>query len=251
MSGLECRDDQGAASHRARTMSLCLVVVASQALVPAVTGCGGRETTASRSAAAFDQQQGKGGDEAGQRGHVATARKPASPASVMTQEHAGHEGHDTGPATPGAPSRAGAHTSHSSPTHAAPSSDPHAGHRAASPAPRQPVTDAAADPHSGHAGLSKGAGAPEPASAIATPGQAGATLRPDPLDVPAATSMAEAARAEQVLEGGHHMNHGVYTHLDAGRASTPTPGTHHDHQHPRAVPTSPSPRPSPSPKDNR
>jgi len=53
------------------------------------------------------------------------------------------------------------------------------------------------------------------------------TLRPDALDAPAATSLAEAERAAELAKrmGGHHgMSHGTpYSHQDAGREQQASP----------------------------
>jgi hypothetical protein len=56
-------------------------------------------------------------------------------------------------------------------------------------------------------------------------------LQPDALDAPAPVAAAEAERAARVIGEMHHMDHGSYSHVDAGRAK----------------PASPSPRPSPAP----
>jgi hypothetical protein len=71
------------------------------------------------------------------------------------------------------------------------------------------------------------------ASPAAAPAQASplAMLQPDAFDAPAPVAAAEAERVGRVLADLHHMDHGSYVHLDAGRA--------------QAAP--PSPRPSASP----
>ena len=54
-------------------------------------------------------------------------------------------------------------------------------------------------------------------------------LQPDALDAAAPTSVEDAARAaamaEQMAAHAHHMNHGSYSHVDAGRvpATSPVP----------------------------
>jgi hypothetical protein len=83
------------------------------------------------------------------------------------------------------------------------------------------------DPHAGHHGMPVPSQAPPSAS---EPARAPAeTLRPDALDAPAATSVAEAARAQP----SHHMNHGTYVHQDVGREPQPTPSptSHEEHKH--------------------
>jgi predicted RNA-binding Zn-ribbon protein involved in translation (DUF1610 family) len=76
-----------------------------------------------------------------------------------------------------------------------------------------------------------------PASSVSVPtAQPAATLRPDALDAPAATSVADAQRSEEIAAemkgaaGGHggHEGHGghaagtggTYVHVDAGREMT-------------------------------
>jgi hypothetical protein len=90
------------------------------------------------------------------------------------------------------------------------------------------------------------------ASPAAAPAQASppAVLQPDALDAPAAVAAAEAARATRVLGEMHHMDHGAYVHVDAGRGGAPVapPAAQHGHH---AKPASPSPRPSPSPAHHR
>jgi hypothetical protein len=92
---------------------------------------------------------------------------------------------------------------------------------------------------------SKSARAPQPA----------ATLKPDALDEPAATSVNDALRAAALAAGGHTMPHGTYTHRDAGRTGVmptrapgpppnPSPAADPHHMH-RSMP---SPKPSPSPR---
>ena len=58
-------------------------------------------------------------------------------------------------------------------------------------------------------------------------GRPPSTLRPDALDAPAATSLAEAERAAELAKGmaGHHgMTHGTpYSHQDAGREQQASP----------------------------
>jgi hypothetical protein len=107
----------------------------------------------------------------------------------------------------------------------------------------QPRTDPHAGmDHSKMPGMSHdmpmSAPSPEPLSATASPGQPAATLRPDPVDQPAPTSVADAGRsaamAAEMSGGGHGMSHGTYQHLDAGRDIE-----------------APSPKPSPQVKEHR
>jgi Heavy metal binding domain len=104
-----------------------------------------------------------------------------------------------------------------------------------------------------HAGMdhSRSHAAPE----AVQPGQPAATLRPDALDAPAATSVTDAQRSAEMaaeMTGGGHEGHGghgghgtgTYTHVDAGRGPgagegsedhVPGAGTH---QHGPATPPS-------------
>jgi hypothetical protein len=84
------------------------------------------------------------------------------------------------------------------------------------------------DPHAGHHGMQHAPPAPPP-SANAPAGAPAATLKQDTLDAPAATSVAEAARAQP----SHHMSHGTYVHQDVGREPqpTPSPASHEEHKH--------------------
>lgn len=106
-----------------------------------------------------------------------------------------------------------------------------------------------------HSGVAMGGMDPaEPAPVAASPGQPAATLRPDALDAPAATSVADAQRSAEMAEEmggmggmGSHGGHGAgtYRQVDAGRGpgayqgSEPqTPGAG-PHQH--SGPATPTP----------
>ena len=117
--------------------------------------------------------------------------------------------------------------------------------------------------HSNMPGMSMAPPVPEPAAAIAQPGQPAATLRPGDLDGPAPTSVREAARsaemAQSMASGGHGMAHGTYSQTDAGRddvapsggSMSPAHGGHAPGTPPAADPHQmhavPVPRPTPSP----
>ena len=98
-----------------------------------------------------------------------------------------------------------------------------------------------------HSGMAMGGMDPtEPVAVAASPGQPVATLRPDALDAPAATSAADAQRSAEMAQemaggmtGGGHGGHGAgtYRQVDAGRGpgahqglEPPTPGAG-PHQH--------------------
>lgn len=84
---------------------------------------------------------------------------------------------------------------------------------------------------------------PEPVAVAAPPGQPAMTLRPDPLDAPAPTSVEDAQRSAEMSEEmkgmGDHGGHGggTYRQVDAGRGpgayegsepQTPAEPHHHD-----------------------
>ncbi|HET9226454.1 MAG TPA: heavy metal-binding domain-containing protein [Thermoanaerobaculia bacterium] len=227
-------------------------------------GCGGEPSVASKSAAAFQEAQKEGttfegaGHDHG-AGHDQEAHG-AEPAPAQGGEHhhgtapeADHSamGHGGGhPAEEHAtPSAGNEHTGHSQPAaqgheghnqpaqqSAAPRDD-HAGHsQPAAPGHDHGAAHTAApgQVHAGHA----------PSSPVAElPGEPASILRPDVLDAPAATSVRDAQRAEEMNQAmsGAHGGHGAgtYRHVDAGRGpeayegSEPqTPGAgpqHHDH----------------------
>lgn len=151
------------------------------------------------------------------------ARARADQEPATTDPHASHgaqEGHDAhgahaGHADQAAPSEPADHTDHSA--HADPSA--HAGH---------------------------GTEAPAPAAEVPSPGQPAGTLRPDALDAPAATSVADAQRSVEMSagmagggghegHGGHggHGAHGVarYRHVDVGRGPEATEAADESHDH--------------------
>jgi hypothetical protein len=67
-------------------------------------------------------------------------------------------------------------------------------------------------------------------------GEPAKTLRPDELDAPAATSVEDARKAEEMADMGTHAGHGgTYVHADAGRASAPQPHHHHEQEEAAAV----------------
>lgn len=227
-------------------------------LLAIVVGCTGNQTTASRSAAAYDEARRQGipiethGAEHGGHG----AAKPAHDAADVpgmdhhtapeeraerAAAHQRHGAHD-GPQVQGPPSH-GEHTA-TPRTKRDMSGEAHAGHEATGA-----HTPAEGVDHSGTAGMAM-APRPEPKLAAAEPGDPAATLQPDDIDRPAPTSLEEAARSQAMnagmAAGGHGMGHGTYKHIDAGRegAASPEGGGHQHHQ-------TPEPRPSPSPGQQR
>jgi hypothetical protein len=201
--------------------------------------CGGRESTASRSAAAYEEAQRKGkpvekGEHSGNAGaeHAAASRpkadgEPRPVAAIEGHAHGG-AGHAThAPAS-----------DHARMGHAAPTTHSQAGHGAHPPAAEQPRSNESAHAAMGH-GAPSAPPAPEPAAASALPGQPAATLTSDAVDGPAPASLREALRAAEVFKttGGHAMHHGTpYRQTDAGRdgappaSPAPKPSPHHHHE---------------------
>ena len=221
-------------------------------------GCGGEPSDASKSAAALEEAQkeektpeGAGHDHGAGHGH--DAHGAAEPAPAPGGEHGEHHhgtapkktdhsamGHGGGhPAKEHATAQHGGHAApsagHEHTGHSQPAAQGHDGHNQPAPQPAAP-----GHAHAGHAASSPVAELPaEPAS----------ILRPDTLDAPAATSVADAQRSAEMNQamsgagGGHggHGSHGAatYRHVDAGRGpdahegSEPqTPGAgHENHDH--------------------
>ena len=217
-----------------------------------LVGCGDEPSVASKSAAAFQeaQKEGKTFDGAGHEngaGHGHDAHGAAEPAPAQGSEHhhgtapeadhsamghgGGHpaEGHATAQhGGHAAPSTGHEHTGHSQLA----GQGGHAGHNQPAPQPSAPRDD-----HAGHSA----SGGETPSRPVADlPAQPASILRPDPLDAPAATSVRDAQRAEEMNQAmsGAHGGHGTstYRHVDAGRGpdahegSEPqTPGAGHEH----------------------
>ena len=212
----------------------------------ALAACGGHQTTASKSAAAFDAAVQKGeipAAGAAHGGHGRAAHADSSPAasdnnasSMAGMDHSRMPGMET--ASRARP-KAGAGSSMAGVDHSA--------------MPGMDHTNMAAPP-----AMKMAPPAPEPPAAPAKPGPTAATLRPNELDQPPVTSLREAARAAAIAQEmagpGHGMTHGTYRQIDAGRDDvTPTSGPQHErHQAPSTDPQQmhsmpPSPRPTPSP----
>jgi hypothetical protein len=210
--------------------------------------CGRQETTASRSAAAYDEAQRKGtplDKGAGHGGHAVPAGEKQAEA-VPADSHAQH-------GAPAASSNAATHSDHSRMPgmdhRPKPGSGGHGPHVAtgvqdSDKAGMQHSKPAATD----HAAMGHGTPpppSPEAAVASAQAGQPAATLKADDIDAPAATSLREAERASALAREmpGGHMQHGTpYKQLDAGRGDDPKPA-----EDPHAMHRPPAPRPSPSP----
>lgn len=255
-----------------------LALVGALPLAAFAAGCGGNQTTASKSAAAFDEAQRKGvpptaGEAHGQHGDAARATDHSAHggSAIPGMDHAnmpgrtGPRGAHTGSTAAPRPSQTRAphaHTpvagkNHSNMPGLATAHGVHPGSTAAGTpghtrAPRvsAPKTgmDHANMPGTDHSAMAQPRAStappvPERPAAVASREQLVATLRPDGLDVPEPTAIREAARAAEIAQqmdgGGHGMSHGTYRQLDAGRDDVaPTPSGHEGHQ---MAPAAPSP----------
>jgi hypothetical protein len=216
-----------------RTVLIAAGVIGLAVVLVAGIGFRGRgETMASRSAAAFREALRKGEPvNAGAHGHGALS--PETKASPPHAEHGDSQGGATG--MPGPADMPGHGMSASRP-----SGEAHAGYEAEERGRRgeqagghagmQHRSSAAPAARGQPEGASSGARAialPQAKAVQASPGQPAATLRPDPLDQPAETSVADATRSAEMARetgGGHGMQHGAtsYRQLDAGRDSVTT-----------------------------
>lgn len=256
-----------------------LALAAVFPIVALASGCGGNQTTASKSAAEFDEAQKKGvqpgtGEAHGAHGQAAEGQRSPAPSNMTGMDHSSMPGMGSAPASrPGAKaadsSMAGMDHSHMPGMGGAPAARPGAKGTGSSMAGMDhasvPGMDHARTPSMDHAKMGHSPAMSQPAPvppppvpeqpvAVAEPGQPAATLRPDEIDSPALTAVREAARAAemamQMAGGGHGMQHGTYRQIDAGRddATPPREEGHEGHQ------VAPSPRPTPSPRpkeDNR
>ena len=223
------------------TRSALILMVASGAvpLLVVGSGCGGTASTASRSAAAYDEARRNGVAVGGAEHGAAEGHSEGG--------HAAGPSPQTGTASPAMPgmdhSSMPGMKSDRSATERRPMAEMNHSGMAATGMPPQTRTDPhAAMDHSQMPGMSRdmpmSPPSPEPLSATARPGQTAETLQPDPLDQPPPTSVADAARsaamAAEMSGGGHGMSHGVYRHVDAGRDAM-----------------APSPKPSPQVKEHK
>ena len=223
-------------------------------------GCTRHDTTASRSAAAYDEAQRKGAPVptgASHGGHPAAPEATGSPevkaqvpprsdaadhSQMPGMVHGASSGSMAGMQHPDERAAAGpgqmAGMDHSKMGHEGPTPAAGVDH---SSMPGMQHPSGAAAPTGAHAmaGMDHAMPSPkpEPVSQTATPGQLAATLRGSEIDAPAPTSVDDAARSAAMakeMADGHAMSHGSYRQLDAGRDDV--------------RPTSPKPSPSPSPR---
>lgn len=209
--------------HRIRSYTGTLVFVALAAATLLLAACGGKQSVASKSAAAFREAQAK-------------------ETSVGEPSHGGHA------ATPdGSLTTSTDHTGMSEPEHATPDMDhstmagmghaqagkqqervPHGQHGQKTPSGASPPAMEHGSMQHGmqHGGTtSQAEGLAEVRQVDAHPGQPASTLDPDPLDTPAPTSVSDSARsaemAQMMTSPGHAMAHGEYVHQDVGRDAAP------------------------------
>lgn len=244
-------------------------IAAGFVALAALIGCGGEESVASKSAAAFEEAKKEGKLEGSGHGHGHDHGAPAP--------GGGHQGHEMPDAAPGesaghqhgtahgedhgmeggsadhsamghgaeqhagghaSPHDTGQHAGHGAPAGSQPAAghDDHAGHsQPAAPGHDHGAPKPAAPGHD-HAGHSAPGGETPSRIAAELPAQPAGILRPDPLDAPAATSVLDAQRSAEMSQGmsGGHGGHGAgtYRHVDAGRepeAHEEPEPQHHDH----------------------
>ena len=270
---------------RTQTSSVIAAVLPPVILLAAVCR-GTNESTASKSAAAFDAEQRKGaapipadaragdahehGGGGGPRESARTMDHGAHTAGGGTgtrTDHSGMQGMDhsrmPGTATPsrnapGSTPRAG--MDHAAMGHGTGSSKSGADHAStagsgtttpSSSTSAHPAQTAGEDHSHLTMALPQRAPIPERAAAVAAPGQPAETLKPDAIDAPAPTSVRDAARsaemAQSMADGDHGMAHGTYRQIDAGRDEGATHAGHRKSSAARPTPT-PTPRPK---EDNR
>ncbi|MGZ5443071.1 MAG: heavy metal-binding domain-containing protein [Thermoanaerobaculia bacterium] len=203
------------------------------ALVLLLAACGGKDTMASKSAAAYREAQTKGtpveGGDAHGHDHGSVPADPATPtdhaahaAATATASALDHSAMEHGSATTDHSAHGAAvqrdesaHAGHA----AAEPSDPHAAHRAT---PAEP-----SDPHAGHRAPTPTGVTARDTSAEVSAGadpSAGedALLRLDAFDAPSPVSVREAAKASGGV--GDHESH-VYTCPMHPEVTSATPGT--------------------------
>jgi hypothetical protein len=215
----------------------------------ALAGCGKEPSMASKSAAAFREAQ-KRGETIGGSAHGHGALTPGgghempgtTPESGSAAGHSGMamEGMDHSGKAKGADhsGMAMGGTDHSKMDHSK------MAHGGMDHSKAQGGMDHSKMEGMDHSGMAMGVDHSEPVSVAASSGQPAATLNPDALDAPAATSVADAQRsaamAEEMKDMGGHGGHGsgTYRQIDAGRgpgayegSEKQTPGAephHHD-----------------------
>jgi hypothetical protein len=218
-----------------KTRTLLWASIALLAIV--LAACGGRETMASKSAAAYRDAEAKGvpitADDHG--GHAvaetATSESHAGMDHGAMNDSAGHSGmsaadhaamgHTSSPTMDHAAMGHGASAAQHAGHNMGATMD-HPGHTTASPMDHAamghgatpPPTSVATGPHAGHAMEGDAPVAPSvtirppTSSAEIAKTEPAATLRPDPFDAPVPVSVSEAQKATTApAHSGHSMNH--------------------------------------------
>ncbi len=211
--------------HRVPSHSSKLILATVAAATLLLATCGGKQSMASKSAAAYREAQAKG-TPVGERSHGGHAATPDGSLTTST-DHAGMSeaehaatpdmDHSTmadmGHAQEGMQHKKAPHGPHDQKT----PSD-------ASPTPMEHGAMQHGMPHGGT--TSQARGMAEVRQVEAHPGQPASTLEPGSLDAPAPTSVSDSARSEEMAQTmtspGHAMAHGEYVHQDVGRDAAPT-----------------------------
>lgn len=210
--------------HDIRSYTSNPVFAAVAAATLLLAACGGKQSMASKSAAAFREAQAKGtpAGEPSHGGHAATPdgslTTSTDHAEMSEMEHAATPDMDhstmegMGHAQPGMQHERAPHGQHGQKT---PSGT--------SPTPMEHGTMQHGMRHGET--TSHAEGITEVRQVEAHPGQEASTLEPDSLDAPAPTSVRDAARsaemAKMMASPGHAMAHGAYVHQDVGRGPAP------------------------------
>lgn len=210
--------------HRIRSYTSNPVFAAVAAATLLLAACGGKQSMASKSAAAYREVQAKGTSvgESSHGGHAATS----DGSLTSSTDHTGmsETDHSAAPAMD--------HSTMAGMRHAQTGMQdekaPHGQHGRKTPGDASPTPmDHGAMQHGmPHRGTTSHAeGSAEVRQVEAHPGQAASTLEPDSLDAPATTSVRDAARsaemAKMMASPGHAMAHGAYVHQDVGRGPAP------------------------------
>jgi hypothetical protein len=175
--------------------------------------CGGRDTVASKSAAAYRQSPVQGG---GHDHHDAGSGTPSTSATTA-DAHAGHAMEPAGASSPGAPDAHAGHVAPTSGSAAGGAQDAHAGH--AMPSTGRAAAGGAQDAHAGHAMPSAGraaAGGAQDAHAGHAMQSTGRAAAGGAQDAHAGHAMPSTGRA---AAGGAQDAHAGHAMPSTGRAA--------------------------------
>ncbi|MCM2314816.1 MAG: hypothetical protein NDJ92_06665 [Thermoanaerobaculia bacterium] len=210
--------------HRIRSYTSNPVFAAVAAATFLLTACGGEQSMASKSAAAFREAQAKETSvaEPSHGGHAATPRESAT----TSTDHTGMSAIEQA-ATPDMDHSMMAGMGHDR-DDTQHEKAPHGQHGRKTPGDSSPTPmEHGSMQHGMQHGetTSQRVGMAEVRQVEAQPGQPASTLEPDSLDAPAPTSVGDAARsaemAKMMASPGHAMAHGAYVHQDVGRGPVP------------------------------